>query len=193
MDPLAKTGPISGAVGAGGIGRRLTAVCGFGSLLSVRGEAGFSSEAPRHTWASHDGTRSKEGMEWGALSWNARWNKRPILSSNCWDPGGGGEGQDHWGTCSHRVHSQNLLMARFWGWRETKDGSQDGEETATCCYLSQAGRYVTIYKKVSRRWKTTTADVEVRWWVTAVLRAKTRITRPQKKKKKKSRKFWVLI
>lgn len=49
MDPLAKTGPISGAVGAGGIGRRLTAVCGFGSLLSVRGEAGFSSEAPRHT------------------------------------------------------------------------------------------------------------------------------------------------
>lgn len=38
MDPLTKTGPISGAVGARGIGRRLAAVCGFGSLsISQRG------------------------------------------------------------------------------------------------------------------------------------------------------------
>lgn len=45
MDPLTKTGPISGAAGARGMGRRLAAVCGFGSPLSVREEERFLSEA----------------------------------------------------------------------------------------------------------------------------------------------------
>lgn len=49
MDPLAKTGPISGAVGARRLGRRLAAVCGFGSSLSVREEERSVSEAWWHT------------------------------------------------------------------------------------------------------------------------------------------------
>lgn len=49
MDPLTKTGPISGAAGARGKGRRLAAGCGFGSVPLVSGEEKFLSEASWHT------------------------------------------------------------------------------------------------------------------------------------------------
>lgn len=145
MDPLTKTSPISGAVGARGIGRRLAAVCGFGSLLSVREEERSLSEACRHTWASHDGAQSKREKGRGALSLNTWPNKRPILPSNCLcvrvrSSGGGVTARPLWHvftSCSQP--GEKPPSGSFWGWRETKPGSQDAAEIATCCYLSQAG------------------------------------------------------